>query len=892
MPDEVIAAIAVAITEDAGYAIVVAYAIEAAVVIGSLYASQEAQRRAQRDAKDAYNAALRDRYIMTRGATEARQIVLGRARVSGPMFFVGSYGANREHLTFMIALAAHEIDAVEQVYFDDMPVTLDGSGNVTGITLKETFSISASGSVAFTINTTTTAASVTAQAVYGTTIVPLTVVSVVGLVVTVSGATNGVVGVCEIRYRPNPSPFNPNPIIQASSSVVLDGSGNGSVTLAHTPVSPGVGVVYGVTQDWTDLTPYTSVVGTLVTVTGSPIVSVTATVGYQYVDATSRARVRSYLGASGQAADAATITNFPGIWTSADTVTGVAYLVVELDYDPTAFPSGIPNVSALIRGAKVLDPRTGVTAWSDNLALLMRHYATSTVGGRLSSTLMNDTSFIAAANVCDTSTSYIVNGLTYTRALYRGGITAKSDVRPQDVLNDIAQGMAGKWAFVDGLMRVKAGSFTTPVLTLDETWLHEAQQVHVQPKRARSDVINVVTATFADEAQSYQIVQMPRVAPATYITEDGTELPLDLTLPVVQFSGQAQHVAGCLLRDSRASIQLSVLCNMKAYPLELFDVINVTLSRFGWVNKTFEVQDINWTLDAGIQLSLKETDATVMAVGASFSAFDAGKATRLPSPFKVQDIAGLTITSGAGVMTINPDNTVNQRMLATWTAATDPGILDNNGGVEIRYGLATVPEAQWTSVFVAGNLSQAYLPGVQFDRIYMVKARGFNAITAGNWSAQVLHKVVGVPLVVTEVHTVGVSSVAVTNQTGVPDELFRYTLIATLTFTPAADSNVRLYYTGSVTYVNSTGSSANVNYVIADSSIPGPGAAYNIATGGYVLIQNVAASATIGNGLTTSRSIPINGGTAYTFGFYANKLNAGDTVTFINGEFGAEVTRR
>ena len=92
--------------------------------------------------------------------------------------------------------------------------------------------------------------------------------------------------------------------------------------------------------------------------------------------------------------------------------------------------------------------------------------------------------------------------------------------------------------------------------------------------------------------------------------------------------------------------------------------------------------------------------------------------------------------------------TVVQRLLATWTAATDPGILDPNGGIEIRYGLSTLPDSQWTSIFVDGHVTQVYLPNVQFDKIYLVKARGFNALSTGNWSAPVLHKAVGVSIAV------------------------------------------------------------------------------------------------------------------------------------------------
>jgi hypothetical protein len=100
-------------------------------------------RRAEDKARRAYNASLRDRYTMSRSTQAARQLVFGRCRVSGPVFFIASYGDDRQHLAMCIALAAHEIDAIETVYFDDRPVMLDGSGNVTGILNQDVFSITA-----------------------------------------------------------------------------------------------------------------------------------------------------------------------------------------------------------------------------------------------------------------------------------------------------------------------------------------------------------------------------------------------------------------------------------------------------------------------------------------------------------------------------------------------------------------------------------------------------------------------------------------------------------------------------------------------------------------------------------------------------------------------------
>lgn len=723
-----------------------AIASEIIVAIASVYTLREQQRKAQNAQKDAYNASLRDRYIMSRSATDPRQMVLGRQRVAGTMAYIGSYGANKEHLIFAMPIAAHEIDAVEAIYFDNELVTLDGSGNVTGVNRREQFTIS-TGGAAFTLASNPQAGSVTAVVKYGTTSVTLGV-SVAGAVVTVSGATNGQTGTVTISYRPDPSPFAPVGVVSATQTVAINGSGNGSVTLSHVPIGGSVTVTYDPGGNdpvngfyySQDLTSFSGVAGSVVTITASTTVSVTATVSYQWSDATTKANVRWLLGGAGQVADAAMIAALPGVWTSAHVGNGIAYLICQFDYDPNAFPSGIPNVSAQVRGAKVYDPRTGLTAWSENPALLMRHAATSPLCGRLSTTFMNDTNISAVANICDASVTYAVNGQNYTRAKYTAGSVVKSGTRAVDVLNDLAQAMAGKYAFIDGLLRIKGGAYSTPLQTLDDTWLSGASPIQIQPKANRADVFNIATGKFADETTDYQVLDFPRVPSAAYIAEDGAELPLDIQLNAVTFSGQAQQIVATMMRDARQGMRLTVLCNMRAYPVELFDTLYVTLSRYGWVNKPFEVVDVNWTIDGGIQLSMKETSSTIWDLGVTFAATDPAPNTLLPSPFVVADLAGLACTS-VGQYLLQSDGTVTSRISATWSAIADQAVLASGGGVEIRYGLSTTSEAAWRSVEAPSDRTQWYLSDVIDSAIYLIKARCFNALVRGKWSAPVLHQV-------------------------------------------------------------------------------------------------------------------------------------------------------
>jgi Putative phage tail protein len=841
-------------------------------------ASRRAQASAREDQRNSYNASLRDRYVMSRGATEPRQLVLGRQRVSGPVFFIQSYGSAREHLVFCVALAAHEIDAVEAVYFDDEQVIIDGSGYVTGVNRREVFSISAAGGT-FTLQGTPLFGSVTAVARYGTTTVPLGV-SVVGQAVTVSGASAGQTGNVTISYSPDPCPYVPRVLQNATSSITLNGSGTGSVVLPNVPISVVVAWQPGGDGIDIDATAYTTTVGSTVTVTAAPgLASATVTVSYTYDvsgASASRARVRKYLGAPGQVADAAMVTNLPGVWTAAHTATGVAYLVVELDYDPDAFPHGLPNVSAQVRGAKVYDPRTGVTAWTENPALLMRHAAISPLCGRLPASAINDASVIVAANACDVATTYVVNGQSYSRARYTAGTVVRSGTRGQDVLNDLAQAMGGKWAFIEGALKLRAGAYVTPLQTLDETWLSGTAAVQVQPRANRQDVFNSITGKFADESSDYQVLDVPRVASSAYITEDGAELPLNLQLNAVTFSGQAQQIEAQQMRDARQGLRVSLACNMRADPVEWGDTLLVNLARFGWVGKVFEVLDTSYTLDGGILLNLKETTPTIWDLGTSFAATDPAPNTFLPSPFVVPVITGLAVDSSAAVQVKNADGTVVQRMRVSWTALTDQAVLASGGGVEVRYGRPGVPEAQWTSLTAEGASTQLDVAGVQPGQLYLVKARAFNALVSGRWSATVKHAMgarsiaIDTPQIVAG--AVGTAQMAAQSAT----EVFQAVApgpyasgagmpVAVVSFTPtvACDAVVTVEMDFSCT--NSTGASAFVKSAVGISA-SGPG--ISSAPGFRPIRQDLAAGKSLELPLSFEYRFQLPAGLAVQFGAY------------------------
>jgi hypothetical protein len=110
--------------------------------------------------------------------------------------------------------------------------------------------------------------------------------------------------------------------------------------------------------------------------------------------------VTRHLGTPGEAADAALTADVPK-WTSACKLSNCAYLYVKLKYDRNAF-SGLPTITADVRGRTLYDPRDGQTRYSNNPALVIRDYLSNAIYGRgIASSAIDDTSIAAAANACD-----------------------------------------------------------------------------------------------------------------------------------------------------------------------------------------------------------------------------------------------------------------------------------------------------------------------------------------------------------------------------------------------------------------------------------------------------------------------------------------------------------
>lgn len=101
------------------------------MVYGVVKAKSDA-RKAQRNARNAYNAGLTDRTASIVSADNPWQIILGRATVGPAYVAVLTSGAKDEFKHVVAVWAAHQCDAIEDITIAGESIgSLDGSGNTT-----------------------------------------------------------------------------------------------------------------------------------------------------------------------------------------------------------------------------------------------------------------------------------------------------------------------------------------------------------------------------------------------------------------------------------------------------------------------------------------------------------------------------------------------------------------------------------------------------------------------------------------------------------------------------------------------------------------------------------------------------------------------------------------
>lgn len=395
------------------------------------------------------------------------------------------------------------------------------------------------------------------------------------------------------------------------------------------------------------------------------IVTVNATSGFvTSSNWNSKIRIKKHLG-NETVADALLLAESSQI--SANFVgRGIAYLYIRLEYDQDVFASGIPLITAKVRGRKVYDPRNATTAYSANAALVVRDYLTAGFG--LADSAVDDAMFTASANVSD---EFVPLSSTGSERRYEVNGVVSSDMSPREIVSRMMTACGGTLFWGQGKWQLHVGYYSPPVktFTLDDL----RGPISLDTRVGARDNFNRVVGTFADKEIDYVTVDFPPIESAAFKAEDnGIENTLDLQLPLTTSESAAQRLAKMTLFRAREQMTFSADFGLEAFSVQVGDIVAFTNTRYGWTAKEFEV--VGWRFetsgeggDLRVNLTLRETSEAAFAWNAEESAIIHNN-TNLPSFTAGLTINGLTASGGGKTQ---KDGTFIASTILSWTAVTN-----------------------------------------------------------------------------------------------------------------------------------------------------------------------------------------------------------------------------
>ena len=383
-----------------------------------------------------------------------------------------------------------------------------------------------------------------------------------------------------------------------------------------------------------------------------------------------------------------------GQWTSNHRLRGIAYLYVQLTWNEEIWVGGIPNVSAMVKGKKVYDPRTATTVYSANAALCLRDYLTDTrLGMAMDASEMDDTAFTAAANICDEQVQILPASPTTYENRYEANGVLFTSASPDENIGKLLSSMGGLIAYSGGKIVPYAGGYRIPTVTLSEGDF--AGAVQIQTKTSARDRVNAVKGVFVSAKSEWQPTDFPPLVSSTYYAEDGNiRYYRDVVLPLTTSSSCAQRLARIELRRARQEITMTARFKLDAMQLRAGDTVMITNAKFGWTNKVFEVMDWHFASDGEppqlvVEMTLRETASAVYDWDVSDEIEMANApTTTLPNPFTLGAPTNLSLVADGTTQLVQADGTALPRIKVSWSAPAEE-FIQSGGTVGIDYKEST-----------------------------------------------------------------------------------------------------------------------------------------------------------------------------------------------------------
>ena len=376
-----------------------------------------------------------------------------------------------------------------------------------------------------------------------------------------------------------------------------------------------------------------------------------------------------------------------------------------------------PNISAIIAGRKVYDTRTGVTAYSENLAMCLRDYILCKrfgMGRWITEDMIDEDSFKEVADHCDGLVTYIdAYGMTVTEPRYRLNIIIAEQRKHIENIQEILAVFGGFF--------VTSGDKISLRIEKQDAISYAFNESNIKEKSVKydtsdlSDTPNRYIITYYDPAQNWTGVKV-FVEDTADQHQRGQVIPKEITLNGCTSQGQALRLGRLYKVINRLSgITITFTTGTMAMHLQPGDIISFSLGVVS--GKPLRILEISeskgeWTIKG------QEYNSSIYddRLGAQMSV---GNYVSVPNAFTgaVPYISALTLTEDTWT---NKDGTVVTNINCSWN------------GVSYQFLKSYVISLSTDNVnwqTIGNSLSTSYtIPNVQVGKSYFVKVQTQSAI--------------------------------------------------------------------------------------------------------------------------------------------------------------------
>jgi hypothetical protein len=472
--------------------------------------------------------------------------------------------------------------------------------------------------------------------------------------------------------------------------------------------------------------------------------------------------IESHLGAAGQTASPALVAAFPGVWTSDHRLRGLAYSVVILRGVPEkvfskVYPNGAPALRVVARTSKVYDPRTGVTAYSENAALCIRDYLTYGRGFGIAPALIDEDSFAAFADICGEAVPLAAGG---TEPRYRVSFTYDLTQEPREVLRQLLQSCDAEiYPTASGKVGIRGGAWQAAAVTLTEVDIRTYRYEQGNDKLA---AFNRLKLTFTDRAADYQPVEIDPWEDLASQADVGV-LQQDMTLQQVPSWTQARRLGKIFSARSNPRHRLELQTSLSGIRALGERCVHIVLAELG-IDDDFLIERFEIAGDlSGCSLTLASLSAAAYAWN---PATEEGTPPTVPADTDVPVVppvpTGLALALvrtevTGGVFSAQVSASVNPIAGSAWDTVgryrkvgapdwinmlddgdwkTISGVLDDGADYEVQAahtgwgGINSQSVGAWT----ASELITAVADGIPPDPVSGLGAAGGGSVITVSWS--------------------------------------------------------------------------------------------------------------------------------------------------------------